>query len=125
MRIQQNGLCIRNAGKADCAQLAAWWNDGAVMAHAGFPLGLGTTAEKIEKEIAGDSDEGRRRLVVEYQGRLIGEMSFTLFQNRTADIGIKICEKDYQNRGLGRQLLRMLIGELFDRGSEKIVMDTN
>ena len=32
-----------------------WWNDGVVMAHAGFPNGLGTSAAKIEKQIANDS----------------------------------------------------------------------
>ena len=39
MNIEFNQLCIRNAEKKDCAQLAKWWNDGKVMAHAGFPNG--------------------------------------------------------------------------------------
>ena len=64
MEICNNNLCIRNATPRDCGQLAAWWNDGAVMAHAGFPLCLGTTADKIKSEIADDSDDTRRRLTV-------------------------------------------------------------
>ena len=41
MKIENNDLYIRNADVDDCAQLAKWWNDGGVMAHAGFPNGLG------------------------------------------------------------------------------------
>lgn len=46
-KIQYENLTIRQAEVADAKQLAAWWNDGAVMAHAGFPNGLGTTEEEI------------------------------------------------------------------------------
>ena len=56
MNIKYNQLCIRNAEKKDCEQLAVWWNDGTVMAHAGFPNGLGTSAAEIDKQIADDSD---------------------------------------------------------------------
>ena len=48
-KIQYENLTIRQAEVADAKQLAAWWNDGAVMAHAGFPNGLGTTEEEIIK----------------------------------------------------------------------------
>ena len=47
MNLQYSNLTIRTAVPADAEQLAAWWNDGAVMAHAGFPLGLGITEEKV------------------------------------------------------------------------------
>ncbi len=56
MEITKGDIRIRNAGAADCEQLAAWWNDGVVMAHAGFPLGLGTTTEKVREELAAGSD---------------------------------------------------------------------
>ena len=49
MRIQHKNLTIRQAEVTDAKQLAAWWNDGAVMAHAGFPNGLGTTEEEVVK----------------------------------------------------------------------------
>ena len=45
-KIQYGNLTIRQAEVADAKQLAAWWNDGAVMAHAGFPNSLGTTEEE-------------------------------------------------------------------------------
>ena len=137
MRLEQGKLCIKNAEKEDCRQLVSWWNDGAVMAHAGFPNGLGTNEEKVQKQIAADSDDTRRHLVIWYDGNRIGEMSYAnlgdsleetgedTIENRTADIGIKICNPTFQEKGLGKIVLSMLIRELFSRGYTKIVLDTN
>ena len=95
------------------------------MAHAGFPNGLGTTAEEIEEQIKNDSDDTKRRLMIEYQNRAIGEMSYYNKGEHVAEIGIKICEMEYQEKGLGRVLLSMLIGELFLQGYDRIILDTN
>ena len=119
MQMQYKNLTIRDAVAADAAQLAAWWNDGAVMAHAGFPNGLGTTVEEV---IAG---LGNGRLVLEEGEQLIGEACYRKVGEGIAEIGIKICETDCQNRGLGRIILSMLISWLFEQGFEKIVLDTN
>lgn len=119
MNLQYQTLTVRDAVPSDAAQLAAWWNDGAVMAHAGFPKGLDTTVEKV---IAG---LGNGRLVLEENGRLIGEACYRKIGDGIAEIGIKICETDCQNRGLGRIILSMLISELFASGFQKIVLDTN
>lgn len=137
MRLEQGKLCIKNAEQEDCKQLVSWWNDGAVMAHAGFPNGLGTNEEKVQKQIAADSDDTRRHLVIWYDRNRIGEMSYAnlgdsleetgedTIENRTADIGIKICNSTFQEKGLGKIVLSMLIRELFSRGYTKIVLDTN
>lgn len=137
MRLEQGKLCIKNAEQEDCKQLVSWWNDGAVMAHAGFPNGLGTNEEKVQKQIAADSDDTRRHLVIWYDGNRIGEMSYAnlgdsleetgedTIENHTADIGIKICNPTFQEKGLGKIVLSMLIRELFSRGYTKIVLDTN
>ena len=119
MHIKYDSLTIRDAVAADAAQLTVWWNDGAVMAHAGFPNGLGTTAEKV---IAG---LGNGRLILKENERLIGEACYRKVGEGIAEIGIKICETDCQNRGLGRIILSMLISWLFEQGFEKIVLDTS
>ena len=124
MHLTYKNITIRNAAPADCPQLAAWWNDGKVMAHAGFPKGLSTTAEKIQEQIATDTDDTRRRLVIELDGELIGETSYTILEDK-AEIGIKICDFSKQNRGLGRICLSMLITALFEKGCTKILLDTN
>ena len=117
--IQYENLTIRQAEAAHAKQLAAWWNDGAVMAHAGFPNGLGTTEEEVIKGL------GNGRMVIEENDRLIGECNYRDVDNGAAEIGIKICETDCQNRGLGRIILSMLISWLFEQGFERIVLDTN
>ena len=119
MYLQYHDLTIRDALPADAPQLVRWWNDGAVMAHAGFPLGLGTT---VEKEAARLPASGR--LMLEYDDRPIGEMNWRDVGG-AAEIGIKICEAPMQERGLGRIALSLLIGELFSMGFQKIVLDTN
>ena len=119
MNLQYRSLTIRTAVSSDAAQLTAWWNDGSVMAHAGFPNGLGTTVEKV---IAG---LGNGRLILIENERLIGEACYRKVGEGIAEIGIKICETDCQNRGLGRIILSMLISWLFEQGFEKIVLDTN
>ncbi len=119
MRIQHKNLTIRQAEVADAKQLAAWWNDGAVMAHAGFPNGLGTTEEEIIERF------GNGCMVIEESDRLIGECNYRNIADGVAEIGIKICETDCQNRGVGRKVLSMLIHWLFRNGYAKIVLDTN
>nr|WP_310601992.1 GNAT family N-acetyltransferase [Anaerosporobacter sp.] len=95
------------------------------MAHAGFPNGLGIAAEEIEKELEHDSDETGRRLIIEDNGILIGEMSYRNLGESTAEIGIKICDATKQEKGYGKILLRLLINKLFSMGYEQIVLDTN
>ncbi|MBQ1826725.1 MAG: GNAT family N-acetyltransferase [Erysipelotrichaceae bacterium] len=125
MNISFNDIRIRNAVFSDCQQLADWWNDGAVMAHAGFPNGIGTTPDEIGSQIARECDEKGRTMIIEYRDRPIGEMNYRYMDDHTAEIGIKICEPDYQNRRLGRIILSLFIRELFSIGYEKIVLDTN
>ena len=119
MRIQYKDLTIRQAEVADAKQLAAWWNDGAVMTHAGFPRGLGTTEEEVIKVL------GNGLMVIEENHRLIGECNYRKIADGVAEIGIKICETDCQNRGVGRKVLSMLIAWLFKNDYYKIVLDTN
>ena len=120
MRLQYRDVTVRTTQPEDIPQLVQWWNDGAVMAHAGFPLGLGTT---VEKELARLPATGR--LTLDYKNRPIGEMNWRDAGEKAAEIGIKICEPSFQEQGLGRIALSLLIGELFARGFEKIVLDTN
>ena len=109
MKIEQGEICLRNVTAADCKQLEKWWNDGSIMAHAGFPNGLGTTAEEIWEKTKNDSDTTRRRLMILYKGAAIGEMAYFNLGDDTAEIGIKICERNFQEKGLGRLVLSLLL----------------
>lgn len=126
MYLQHDGLTLRNAKAGDASVLALWWNDGSVMAHAGFPLGIGCSAKSVADSIEQDSDENGRRLIIELNGVTIGEMSYKNIGGGKAQIGIKICDESHQEKGIGRRALSMLITELFcGTGYRKIVLDTN
>lgn len=125
MQLQYKNLTIRNATVADADLLSSWWNDGKIMAHAGFPNGTGETPDEIAEKIKGDTDE-HRRLMIEFDKRPVGEMSYYRIDEDTAEIGIKICDFSEQNKGYGKILLSMLIGSLFQElGFKKIILDTN
>lgn len=126
MLLKFENLTIRNATTDDAEQLAAWWNDGTVMAHAGFPNGIGESPEEIADSLKNDSDDTGRRLMIELNQVPIGEMNYRNKGEDTAEIGIKICDFSAQDKGLGKKLLSMLISSLFnDLGYRKIILDTN
>jgi RimJ/RimL family protein N-acetyltransferase len=125
MLLKYKSLIIRNATIADSEVLAKWWNDGKVMAHAGFPNGLGITAENIAEDLKRDSDFKGRRFIIENEGNHIGEMSYYNKGDNKAEIGIKICDFSKQEKGLGKIILSLFITELFSMGYEKIILDTN
>ncbi|MGB4660032.1 MAG: GNAT family N-acetyltransferase [Mobilitalea sp.] len=123
--LKYNYLTIRNATISDSDLLSKWWNDGKVMAHAGFPNGTGQTSKEIAESLQQDTDDTRRRLILERENTPIGEMNYKNSGDGIAEIGIKICDFSMQEKGYGRILLSMLIGELFSMGYKKIVLDTN
>ena len=49
----------------------------------------------------------------------------TIISKLLSMIGIKICESDYQEKGIGRVVLSMLIEEMFRMGANVIFLDTN
>lgn len=142
-------IIIREVIAEDATQLTAWWNDGKVMAHAGFPKGLGTTVEAVSKQIEEQSKKNCRHMILyanktgdamncrEALGRVdeevcregyrpIGEMNYREIDESTCEMGIKICEADMQNKGLGKIILSLFIEGLFTEcGYEKILLDTN
>ena len=132
MYLENRNLVIRSAEIKDAVQLNNWWNDGAVMAHAGFPNGLGETLEETIVGIKENEEYLDQRCVIEINGVLAGEMNFNLLEGNTAEIGIKICETAYQNQGYGSKLIWMLITYLFEDETlnskfpvYRIILDTN
>lgn len=129
MFIQYKNLTLRNATVQDAALLSSWWNDGAVMAHAGFPNGIVQKSIEIAARIKEDTEE-HRRLIIALDNSPIGEMNYITCPNqencKTAEIGIKICVFSEQEKGYGKIVLSMLISFLFyNLGYQKIILDTN
>ena len=119
MHLHYENIHIRTATASDASLLTRWWNDGAVMAHAGFPKGLGITAQEVIESLHSGS------LMLLWEDIPIGEMNYRSAGPDAAEIGIKICEAGYQNRGIGKTALSLLIRELFSMGYAKVLLDTN
>ena len=129
MQLKYKEITVRTATAADAEQLCKWWNDGAVMAHAGFPKGLGTTVEevrnKVVKKQTGFSDNNQRHMII-YKDVHIGEMNYREVDDGVCEIGIKICDFSMQNKGLGKKILSLFIRTLFNElGYRRIILDTN
>lgn len=126
MTIKRGNQLIRNATVSDASLLCRWWRDGKIMAHAGFPNGLNITEDEIIEKLSRDSDDTYRRLIIEVDGESVGEMSCHNKGEFTSEIGIKICDFEKREKGLGTNFLKMLIEYLFlESGYKKIILDTN
>ena len=125
MKKQYGDLLIRDATIDDAEQLCDWWNDGAVMEHAGFPNGIGITVDKVREKFEDNSDKNKRHMII-YKNIPIGEMNYREVDIGICEIGIKICDFTMQNKGLGKIILSLFISELFNElGYNKIILNTN
>jgi RimJ/RimL family protein N-acetyltransferase len=131
LRIQQESIVLRSAVLEDAPLLNVWWNDGTVMAHAGFPKGLGQSMEETRDAIRQYEGKLSQLLIIEIDGQPVGEMSFGIGDNE-ANPGWKICDPAFQNKGYGRKIIRMTFDHLFCDPTinnkipiHRIVWDTN
>ncbi|MBQ1478284.1 MAG: GNAT family N-acetyltransferase [Erysipelotrichaceae bacterium] len=122
MKMRYEDVIIRDAEEKDVESLYRWWNDGRVMAHAGFPKGLGISKEKIRTLLEKD-DEDLRHLMITVLDTPIGECYYRK-SGDAFEIGIKICEESYQEKGIGKTVLSLLCREVFKR-TKKICLSTD
>jgi RimJ/RimL family protein N-acetyltransferase len=124
MYLKNDNLVIRDATPEDVEILCNWWSDGKVMAHAGFPNGVHTDVDKLMDEIRNGTGN-TKRLIIEMDTIKVGEMCYRIIEGG-AEIGIKICDFSYQEKGYGTKVLKMLNGYLFtELKVGKVVLDTN
>lgn len=71
------------------------------MEHAGFPNGIGIDVSKIIDSIKKENAH-KKTLIIEIDNTPIVEMNYKTVFASVAEIGIKICNFDYQEKGLGR-----------------------
>lgn len=105
-------LVIRKAQIDDASRLAEWWNNGEIMAHAGFPNGIGVRIEEVISLIKKDMDNFCH-FMIEINKKAVGEMHYRKQSDTCIEIGIKICDMRFHNKGWGKKLLSLFIQELF------------
>lgn len=117
-------LRIRSAMELDAPLLNRWWNDGAVMAHAGFPKGLHQPPEETLKTVQRSMAAGGHLCIMEVQGAPVGECSLPI-RDGVGGPGWKICEAARQNQGHGPGFIRMCMDYFFSQPEVKrVVWDT-
>ncbi len=115
---------LKKAQPDDSVVLTKWWNDGKVMAHAGFPNGVGTTVEKVRAQIE-NRPFYNLLFIIYYGSEPIGEISADI-KDGVADFGIKICNEEYQNKGIGTFAIEKFFKELFSSDIvDKVKISTN
>lgn len=124
MKIEKDRIIIRDASEEDAEKVASWWNDGEVMAHVGFPDGLGVSVEEVRNSIIRSLSDSSYQ-IIEIDGVPAGELSHSDTGEGICEIGIKICDRTFQDKGLGKKILSLYIKDLFSSGFKKIVLDTN
>lgn len=126
MNIKYKEITIRTAVEHDAYTLLKWWNDGNVMAHAGFPNGLNETVESINNVITHNKERMFELCIIEFNDIPIGEINYRKIDEDTVEIGIKICDFSYQNKGYGKIILSLFIDTLLNNlNFKKIILDTN
>lgn len=124
MEVKFNKFKIREAKIDDARLLLLWWNNGKVMEHAGFPYGLETTEERIKLLL--EKKDNNYRHIIEYDNKPIGEMNYIDLGKDVCDIGIKICDFSFQNKGYGKKILSLFISTLFkELNYKKIILSTD
>lgn len=124
MYLENKNLVVRPANRDDAKVLCEWWSDGKIMAHAGFPNGIKTDIDKLIDRLSKQNDNARI-LIIEIDTKKVGEMSYKIEDN-VAEIGIKICDFKYQEKGYGTKAIKMLIKYLFNYMQvKKVILDTN
>ena len=130
MRKEDELITLRSATVDDVDQLARWWADGKIMAHAGFPNGIQTDKAKIIADINAakeiESPPFERLIISRNDNINIGEMSYRETDKDIYEVGIKICDFSQHNRGFGQVCMELLLEYLFvDRHASKVILDTN
>ena len=124
MYLVNENLIVREATINDAKCLCDWWSDGSIMEHAGFPNGIHTDIDELRNKLRIQSTNFKR-LIIEVSSTPIGEMSYSI-DDKIAEIGIKICNFNYQEKGHGTIALKMLLQYLFNTMNvSKVILDTN
>lgn len=130
MKINNNGVILRNAVETDIEQLTEWWSDGKIMSHAGFPKGIKTDRNKLLSRIREQNLTSlplSLLMIIELEnGKVIGEMNYKLKEEAVFELGIKICDFSMHGKGYGELAMKGIIEYLKKYlTASKIVLDTN
>jgi RimJ/RimL family protein N-acetyltransferase len=131
MRIHKDNIIIRSATSDDAIHLNKWWNDGKVMEHAGFPNGIGESLDDTVANIKSWEGKLSQLCIIEIDGKPVGELNYKIKDDNAVYPGWKICDLNYQDKGYGPKMIKMLFEFIFTDSNinskfpiDRIVWDT-
>lgn len=126
--IKTNRVILRQVTEDDLLLLMAWWNDGEVMKHVGYPGGLKLTPRDMEDcwKRWQDDPATIRMIVCLKDGTPVGETAFHDYHPdiKETEIGLKICIRELWEQGLGTEVLKAMTDYAFCHlGVERILLN--
>ncbi|WMM24935.1 GNAT family N-acetyltransferase [Tissierella sp. MB52-C2] len=118
-----NKIIIKETSKDDLENVMKLWNNGDVMKFVGFPDGLGTTIENLEKWIIWAIQPPYRCHYSIYleDGTYCGETFYNTDVNtKTAELDIKVLS-NAQGKGIASKALSYSINKAFKEGKAERV----
>ena len=120
---------IHETGPDDLPHLLTLWNNGDVMQYVGFPEGLGTTPEALQKWYTSlEANRPNRNHYSIYlpNGSYCGESFYEIDyeHDRAAALDIKLLPA-VRGRGIATDALAYAIWEAFTQGASKVWVDPN
>ena len=114
-KISNDNISIRIATPEDAKIVNTWRNDGNIMKSMCFPNGTGESIETTANEIASYEKKLSKFCMIEVDGNIIGDVDFRInTENGYAGFDILIGSIDYQNKGYGTKILRLIIDHIFN-----------
>lgn len=119
---------IRPADIYDVELLAAWWANGTIMNHAGFPQGLNTNKDQLKSRIMNQQlncSNDCLMMIIADEFR-VGEMHYRQTTINEYEVGIKVCDFTLHNKSIGTTAMKLLLELLFiDFNARLVHLDTN
>lgn len=118
-------MMMRATTVEDAELLCQWYLQKDLMKHVGFPDGLDVGLENQQNKILNQKNDGKLLMLTLLDGTPIGECHYFNMQNTSCEIGIKICDLNYQGQGYGKEGLQLLLAHLFGvMGIRTVFLDT-
>jgi len=123
--MESRRLKMRAVTVEDAELLMTWYKQPELMKHVGFDEGLIVSYDKQRARIENQKNDEKLLMLTLRDGKPIGECSYHNMKGTSCEIGIKICDLDYQGQGYGKEGLQMLLAHLFGvMGFKMIFIDT-
>ncbi len=108
----------------DAPLLVMWYNQPELMKHVGYDNGLDISVEEQKQRISNQNIDEKLMMLTLLDDTPIGECHYNNIRGASCEVGLKIADLTYQNKGYGKEGLQMLLAHLFGvLGMKSVFLD--